>query len=119
MKMNKMTPLQELRQEREIARREVAESEQRLAGHWNYLNDNIGTLVFSSVVNTSLRKLGLKHSKHEVAQTSEKAHSPGIFQSVLGGVAAVSPLIWELVQPFLMKFAMNKIKSIFSRKKKK
>lgn len=121
MTQNKITPLQQLRQEKEIARREVAESEQRLAGHWNYLNDNVGTLLFTSAVNTALRKMGLKHSpdKHEVERTTEKAHSPGIFKSVLGGIVTASPLIWELVQPMVMNFAMKKIKSIFSRKKRK
>ena len=118
MKQNKITPLELLRQEKEIVKREVNDSEARLAGHWNYLNENIGTLLFSSAINTAFRKLGLKASK-ESENKAEKAQSPGIFQSIFGGFMTVSPLIWELVQPMLMGYAMKKVKSLFTRKSKK
>lgn len=52
MTKNKLNPLEELRLEKEIVRREVTESENRLAGHWDYLADNAMPLILNSVVHS-------------------------------------------------------------------
>ena len=119
MMENKMTPLEQLRQEKVIAKREVNESEDRLAVHWNYLHDNLGALLLNGAVNAAFKGLGFKSSHKEETVAKSKVQSPSLFKTVLGGLTAASPLIWELAQPMLMGYAMKKIKSIFSGKKKR
>ena len=123
MKQNKISPLEELRLEKEIARREVAESEDRLSGQWEYMRSNLSTLLVNGLIDSTLKGFGLKSSKSDQpatkADSNEGIQSPSIFKSILGGFAAVSPLVWELAQPMLMNFAMRKIKSIFTGDKRK
>ena len=110
----KLTPLEELRQEKEIVRRECTESEERLALHWEYLSDNAGSLLFQSALNAVLKKFGFggmssKGKKEEVS----------ISNNLLAGLTAYYPVIWDLVQPLIWRFIVKKIKSAFSGKKKK
>lgn len=122
MKQNNITPLEQLRQEKEIARQEVLDSEARLSGQWVYMRNNLSVLLVNSVIDTTLKGFGLKSSKsdsNKAKNKDEELQSPGIFKSVLGSMAALSPLIWELVQPMLMSFALKKVKSIFSGGDKK
>jgi hypothetical protein len=118
MKKNKINPLEELRQEKVIVRKEVADSEDRLAEHWVYLSDNAPSLLMNSAVNGIAGWFGFGH-KQESEQDKSDSGSNGIMHNILGAVTAYYPLIWEIVQPVLLRFAMNKIKSIFTRKKKK
>lgn len=122
MKQNKISPLEQLRQEKAILQNECLEGEDRLTGYWNYISSNVGPLLLSSAIGSVRRQLGFGSSTNEgIASSSDKgkSSSSGLWQGLLGGVIAASPLIWELAQPMLMGFAMKKIKSIFSRKKKK
>lgn len=117
MMRNKLTPLEELRQEKAIARRECAESEERLGEHWTYLSDNAGPLLFHSAVNTVLRQFGFgpkEKSKFKDTDSDGVAHS-----GLLGTLMAYYPVVWEIVQPMLLRFVIRKIKSIFSGKKRK
>jgi hypothetical protein len=116
MMRNKLTPLEELRQEKAIARRECAESEERLGEHWTYLSDNAGPLLFQSAMNTVLRQFGFgpKEKSKDTGDSGTIAHS-----GLLGSLMAYYPIVWEIVQPMLLRFVVKKIKSIFSGKKKK
>lgn len=110
---NRLTPLEELRREKDIVRGECKESEERLAVHWSYLSDNAGSLLFQSAVNAILSSFGFgggNKKKQEETSTSN---------SLLSGLTAYYPVVWELVQPLLWRFLIRKIKSIFSGKKKK
>ena len=40
-------------------------------------------------------------------------------QMAWSGLMAYDPLVWEMVQPLLWRFAVKKVKSLFSGKKKK
>lgn len=119
----KLNPLEELRLEKDIVRRECEVSEYHLAEHWSYLSDNAVSLLFNTAVNSIVGKLGFSNrigKSKEKEEEHEQSHSPlGIFQNVVSGLTAYSPLIWEIAQPLLWRFAVKKIKSIFSGKKKK
>lgn len=123
MTQNKISPLEQLRLEKEAAKLEVAESEDRLSGQWDYMRSNLSTLIVNGIIDSTLKGFGLKSSKNESETTGEsnsrEVQPPGIFKSLLGGFAAVTPLVWELAQPMLMNFALRKIKSIFTGDKKK
>ncbi|MBK5720072.1 hypothetical protein JGH11_04225 [Dysgonomonas sp. Marseille-P4677] len=114
---NELTPLELLRQEKAIVRRECAEGEDRLAEHWVYLSNNASSLILQSVTNTVLRKFGFGH-KEDAKEESSSSNS-GFAQGLLSNLTTFYPVIWEIVQPLLFRFAIRKIKSIFSGKKKK
>jgi hypothetical protein len=115
MMRNKLTPLEELRQEKAIARRECAESEERLGKSWTYLSDNAGPLLFQSAMNTVLRQFGFGPK-----EKSKDTDSDGVVhRGLLGTLMAYYPIVWKIVQPMLLRFVIRKIKSIFSGKKKK
>lgn len=118
----KLTPLEELHREKEIVRRECEMSEYRLKDQFSYLSDNAVSLLFNSAVNSIFGKLGFS-SRIGQSKEKEEEHSQqsslGIFQNVYNGLAAYSPLIWEIVQPMLWRYAAKKIKNLFSGKKKK
>lgn len=114
---NKITLLEELRQEREIVRQECIESEDRLTEQWNYLSDNASSLLLDSAVSGIASWLGFGHK--EKAKEESESSSGNIVQTAWNGVMAYYPLIWEIVQPLLWRYAVKKVKSLFSGKKKK
>lgn len=115
MMKNELTPLELLRQDKEMIRRECAEKEDRLAEHWSYLSDHAGSLIFQSAVNAVLRHFGFGPKEKPKEGESEGIVSSGL----LSTLTAYYPIVWEFVQPMLIRFVIRKIKSIFSRKKKK
>ncbi len=120
MKNNSISPLDELRQEKEIVRRECKESEERLAEQWNYLSDNAPSLLLNGAVNGIASWLGFGSRVGQKSKEQEhETESSGFMQNILGGLTAYYPLIWEMVQPMLWRFAIKKVKSLFTKKKKK
>ncbi|MDH6308427.1 hypothetical protein M2451_000738 [Dysgonomonas sp. PFB1-18] len=120
MKNNSISPLDELRQEKEIVRRECKESEERLTEQWNYLSDNAPTLLLNGAVNGIASWLGFGTRIGQKPKEQERdTESSGFMQNMLGGLTAYYPLIWEMVQPMLWRFAIKKVKSLFTKKKKK
>ncbi len=117
MKNNSISPLEELRQEKEIVRRECAESEERLADHWSHFKDNAGSLIFYSAINSIMKGFGFGGKKE--SEDKPETRSNSLVNGLLSSLTTYYPLIWDMVQPMLIRFAMRKIKSIFSRKKKK
>ncbi|MDR0825166.1 MAG: hypothetical protein LBN74_08740 [Prevotella sp.] len=109
----KLTPLEELRREKEIVRRECAESGYRLAEHWSYLSNNVGSLLFQSGVDAILKKFGFGSTQ------SRKEDEAPASNNLLGTLNTYYPVVWEIVQPLLWNYLIKKIKSIFSGKKKK
>jgi hypothetical protein len=82
------------------------------------------SLLFNSAVNGIIGKLGFSNrigqSKGKDEDDESQQHSSlGIFHNVVNGLTAYYPLIWEIVQPLLWRYAVKKIKSLFSGKKKK
>lgn len=118
MKKNEISPLDELRQEKIIIKREVAKYEERLAERWLYISDNAVSLLINSAVNGIAAKLGFGH-RIESRERKGNISANGIMQNVMGGLTSYYPLIWEIVQPMLFTYAVKKVKSIFTRKKKK
>lgn len=122
MKNNKICPLDELRQEKEILRRECSESEERLGEHWSYFQNNVSSLLFQSAVGSFSRKLGFggsSSSKDHKDKGGGGSLANGLFQGALGGLIASAPILWDLAQPMIIRFVVKKIKSIFTGGKKK
>ncbi len=119
MKKNEISPLMELRREKEIVRHELNQSEERLADHWGYFSDNASSLIINGAISGIAGWMGFSHKKEKPIKTEGTGTaSNGIFQNVLGTLTANYPLIWEIVRPMLIRFAINKVKSLFTGKKK-
>lgn len=114
MMKTKLTPLELFRQEKEKVRRECAEKEGRLAEHWAYLSDHAGSLIFQSAIDGILHHFGFG-SKRKSKEDSGDTTNNGF----LTALTTYYPVIWEFLQPVLIRFVIKKIKSIFSRRKKK
>lgn len=114
MKIN-ISPLDELRKEKEILKRECEESETVLAEQWAYLSDNAVSLIFNSVVHGITGKLGF--GQRNFRNSSITSGSGGIFQNLLGSVANNKSLIWDLFQPIIWAFIVKKVKNFFKKKK--
>lgn len=122
MMQNKLSPLEELHREKEIVRREVKESESRLSEHWEYVSDNAVPILFNGTVNAIANYLGFggnRISSHKAKEIEDSSGSSGIFQNVFGVLSGYYPLIWEIARPMLFRYAMKKIRSLFSSNKKK
>lgn len=121
MMKTKMNPLEELRQEKEIVRREVAESEERLGDQWAHLSDNAVPLLLNAAVHGIAGMFGFgRRAEQKDARRIEEPEGPsGIFQTVFNSLITYYPLIWEIAQPMIIRFVINRIKSLFTRKKKK
>lgn len=120
MEKNKLTLLDELRQERDIVKRECNESETRLSEHWEYFSDNAPTLIIDSAVTGITRWMGFGHKEKKRKETDfEETESTGIVQSIFGNLSAFYPLIWDMVKPMLWQYSVNKVKSFFTGGKKK
>lgn len=121
MMQNKLSPLEELLQEKEIVRREVKESEARLSEHWEYVSENAVPILFNGAVNAVAGYFGFGHriSSKKAKKAEEPSGSSGIFQNVFGFLSGYYPLMWEIAQPLLFRYVMKKIRSLFSSKKKK
>lgn len=120
MKQKKIDALAALRLEKEALGLECSESEANLTMHWEYVRDNIGSLLLSNAIDTTWGKLGFgKKSKSKDDQESNPKKGNGIWQGLFGSLFAMSPFIWEIIQPMIIGFGVKKVKSIFSRKKKK
>lgn len=119
MKTNKVSPLEELRIEREIVRQQCAESEDRLAEQWDYLSDNAGSLLLNAAVSNITGLFGFGHKSHKSSDTKQIAQAASSGNGIMSMLSSYYPLIWDIAQPLIWKFAMNKIKSIFTKKNKK
>lgn len=115
---NEMNPLQELLLEREVVRKECEDSEERLAEHWAYLSDNAASLILNATFSNIAGKFGFGHKSEKKSNRNEIAHTSSAGNGILNTLTSIYPLVWDIAQPFLWKFATKKIKSLFTRKKK-
>jgi len=109
----KLSPLEELRFEREILRRERQGHKDRLLGNLDYTKNNFGHLLVGSLFSSA--KSGVSDVFSVFAGKKTKSEGSNTGKMLL----SLSPLLWEIAQPILLGFAVKKVKSVFTRKKKK
>ena len=120
MRQNKISPLEQLRKEKEMLRRECRDGEERLAQRWSYLSGNMTSILFATALNSVRSHLGFGSSKKSDDKDAEQSSGGNsLTQGLLSGVLAASPLLFEMLQPMLFSFVIKKIKSLFTSKKKK
>lgn len=112
----KLSEIEKLRLEKADIIEECRQYEEQFRDRWRYSKDNFGHLTVNSLFSSA--KLGFNDllgslfgGKDTRAEEDGKSSS-GFTQTLM----AVSPIIWSIAQPLIIKFALRKIKSIFKRK---
>lgn len=123
MKMHKKRkPIDILRAERTKYKKAYQKEEAVLAEKWKYVNDNLTSLAASSLINGFMSSFGFggSHASKETALANNAENRPGInLLKTVTGVAMTSlPLVWDFVQPLILRSVIKKIKGLFSQKKK-
>lgn len=116
-KDRELTPLQQLRLTKGRYKKKYLQDGENLTKNWNYLSNNTGSVLLSSIFSSSKKMIDRKSDGAEGTQTPFGQIDS--FSSILSAVSGSFPIIWEVVQPMLISFAIKKIKGIFSSKKKK
>lgn len=114
--MSKDNILQQIHKEKLALKQCYLQEEEKIADDFDYLQDNWGRLLVHSALNSAKGFIGLPTAKSSSKGEDYQSNKIQQFSSV--GLTVI-PMMWELVQPFLIKYGVNKIKSFFTKKKKK
>ncbi len=123
---NELTPIEKLREEKARLACECAEQEERLLERVCYARDNFGRLLIGSVFTSSksgfasILSLFTGGKKAQSKQSEdEDGEEESSVSKLIPMIMGAAPLIWEVVQPMLIGLVVKKIKSLFTKKKKK
>lgn len=118
----KRKPIDILRAERTKYKKAYQKDEAVLADKWKYVNDNLTSLAASSLINGFMSSFGFggNHASKETALADTGENKPAFnFLKTVTGVAMTSlPLVWDFVQPLILRSIIKKVKGLFSGKKK-
>lgn len=111
----KLSAIEELRLEKRKLMEECKLYEDDIKSKSAYIKDNFGHLMLNSIVSSTKNGFaGLTSS----GSKKKKDKSDNAF-GIGSAFATFTPIIWEVLQPFLIGIAVKKAKSIFTRKIKK
>lgn len=113
----KLSPLEELRQEKAELASECANHEARLVGQVDYVRHNFGRLVLTAILPSVKSKFtnsftGDKKSKKSGKENKSQEGSGSIFKTI-------APFAWDILQPMLIGLVVKKIQSFLFKKKTK
>lgn len=124
-KSNKISPIEELRAEKEQLKSEFATTEEQMLARVDYVANNFGSIL----LNTFLGSFGQHFKKpstvkstddNQVNETgSTTINSSSVMQTVWAGLQVTYPYLIEIAKPIILAFITSKIKGIFTKKKKK
>ena len=108
--MKKNDILQQIHKEKLAHKKSYLEQEEKIAENFNYLQDHWGSLLMQTAFNSFKGFIGLPTSNSSNKKSDNNTQQMGL---------SVIPMLWEIVQPYLIKYGVDKIKGLFSKKKKK
>lgn len=114
--MSKKTLLQTIQEEKSILKQSYLEDEKKLTENFAYLQENWGKLLVHSTVNGVKGAMRLPTDKKPAKDSNFQIDK---IQQVATMGMTIFPIIWELSQPFLINYGIKKLKSFFTKKKKK
>lgn len=126
MKNNKLSAMDELRQEKMRLAEECASQEKRLRETLDFAKGNFGSLLLGSVFSSTKSGLsgimslfggGKSSSKVKSKDDEDESSSSGSW--LMPMLVSATPLVWEIVQPMLVGMVLDKVKSLFMPSKKK
>lgn len=123
-KSNKISPLEELRAEKEQLKSEFAAKEEQMLSSISYVTDNFGSIllnVFLGSFGQHFKKSGSKdNSGSSSGENGESSPaSSSVMQTVWAGLQLTYPFLVEIAKPLALAFVTNKIKGFFIKKKRK
>lgn len=107
----KLSPLEELRQRKLVLQQECQKDEERFFRVVDDVRGNWRSLLIGSLFSSSKSLVSSFFSSPRTDKNSATAASGGALPKLI-------PVVWAVLQPILMKIAMNKIKSLFTQKKR-
>lgn len=127
MKNNKLSAMDELRQEKMRLAEECASQEKRLRETLDFAKGNFGSLLLGSVFSSTKSGLsgimslfgGGKSSSKVKNKDDEDESSSSSGSWLMPMLVSATPLVWEIVQPMLVGMVLDKVKSLFMPSKKK
>jgi hypothetical protein len=111
----KLSALEELRIEKSKLAEACAEDKKRLLQDVDYAKSNWGRLLAGSFFSST--KNGISDAFALVSGKSNSADSPSF--NLRQTLLSATPLVWKFIQPMLIRMLLRKVKSIFTRKKRK
>jgi len=109
----KISPLEELRSKKELLKVGCKIHQDNLANNWDYTKNNLGHLAMNSIFSST--KSGLSDIFSMVTGGKNSRNTGTTANAFL----SAAPMAWQLAQPFLIGMLIRRVKSMFSRKKKK
>lgn len=111
-KIEKLSPLEELRQRKLVLVEECQQDEERFFKAVDGFKNSWKGLLLNSILSSSKSATRSFFSSSKGTKNSNTvAEGGGIVQKLV-------PLVWTILQPILMKVVMNKIKGLFVKTKK-
>lgn len=121
----KISPLEELRTEKEQLRAEFSTTEDKVLTQINYVSNNFGSIVLNMVLGGFSQQFK-KTSRSEKSGSSSNSDinipnnaSSTVMETVWAGLQLTYPYLIEIAKPLVIAFVTNKIGSLFKKKTKK
>ncbi|NDW17827.1 hypothetical protein D0T53_02710 [Dysgonomonas sp. 216] len=109
---NKLSPIEQLRQERLELIAECKEREEEMLYKVSYLKQNFGSLLLGSVINSTRSSFGSFLSGFSSGCNGSRP-------AIIDKITAYAPMVLGMLQPILISMITRKIKSwLFGKKNK-
>lgn len=112
MTKTKLSELEKLRERKALLLDESNVLKEQLSYNWDYTKSNIGKLLLGSTVSST--KSGISDIFSLISGKKDENSKPS-----MNLLVSTAPVIWNIAQPMILGLLVKKIKSAFTRKKKK
>jgi hypothetical protein len=121
---NKLSATEKLLHDKALLESLIKERENNLSRDFAYIRDNASSLMFSGFTSLFFPSDKSKTNKEQLALSScEKREKPLAVSDWLAIGKGFVPVVWEIAQPFVLTWGINKAKSwfagLFTKTKKK
>lgn len=114
MTKTKLSELEKLRERKALLLDESNVLKEQLSYNWDYTKSHFGKLLLGSTVSST--KGGISDIFSLISGKKDENSKPSATMNLLTSTA---PVIWSIAQPMIWGLLVKKIKSAFTRKKKK
>ncbi|MDR2914893.1 MAG: hypothetical protein LBV74_08700 [Tannerella sp.] len=123
-----LTPIEQLFADKIDIKAKCRIQEKKLNEDFEYIKDHASGLLLSGISSLLFSSGGSKNKseKHSVPHTGENKHSPDnsplSVSDFLSVAKSMAPVAWDIIQPLILTWGINKAKSLlfglFSKKKR-
>lgn len=120
----KISPLEELRAEKEQLKAEFSATEDKILSQIDYASNNFGSIVMSALLGSfskHTKKSDTNKHREDAPLNSEQSvnASSTVMETVWAGLQLTYPYLIEIAKPVVLSFVTNKISGLFKKKKNK